>query len=203
MYHFFILKIDEKYKLYSMKKLLKKPFSYILYASILCFFTGCEKYYLSLTDQKINVNSLASTHANTPDKRQHSPPIGEMIVMDWRVPKEILDKKPIIDLYVIYGNYTEQRFEYPISKRMGYKTCKVLNDDFVSSKGVITYRADLRLNDGQIYRSWDHQLWVNLITIDDDEPIDLEEAVVELDSVENLIDQSRGDAGEFSVRGQD
>ncbi len=203
MYHFFILKIDEKYKLYSMKKLLKKPFSYILYASILCFFTGCEKYYLSLTDQKINVNSLASTHANTPDKRQHSPPIGEMIVMDWRVPKEILDKKPIIDLYVIYGNYTEQRFEYPIFKRMGYKTCKVLNDDFVSSKGVITYRADLRLNDGQIYRSWDHQLWVNLITIDDDEPIDLEEAVVELDSVENLIDQSRGDAGEFSVRGQD
>ncbi len=203
MCHFFILKIDEKYKLYSMKKLLKKPFSYILYASILCFFTGCEKYYLSLTDQKINVNSLASTHANTPDKRQHSPPIGEMIVMDWRVPKEILDKKPIIDLYVIYGNYTEQRFEYPISKRMGYKTCKVLNDDFVSSKGVITYRADLRLNDGQIYRSWDHQLWVNLITIDDDEPIDLEEAVVELDSVENLIDQSRGDAGEFSVRGQD
>ncbi|MCX6988946.1 MAG: hypothetical protein NTZ52_05545 [Chlamydiae bacterium] len=186
-----------------MKKLLKKPFSYILYASILCFFTGCEKYYLSLTDQKINVNSLASTHANTPDKRQHSPPIGEMIVMDWRVPKEILDKKPIIDLYVIYGNYTEQRFEYPIFKRMGYKTCKVLNDDFVSSKGVITYRADLRLNDGQIYRSWDHQLWVNLITIDDDEPIDLEEAVVELDSVENLIDQSRGDAGEFSVRGQD
>ena len=203
MYHFFILKIDEKYKLYSMKKLLKKPFSYILYASILCFFTGCEKYYLSLTDQKINVNSLASTHANTPDKRQHSPPIGEMIVMDWRVPKEILDKKPIIDLYVIYGNYTEQRFEYPIFKRMGYKTCKVLNDDFVSSKGVITYRADLRLNDGQIYRSWDHQLWVNLITIDDDEPIDLEEAVVELDSVENLIDQSRGSAGEFSVRGQD
>ncbi len=203
MCHFFILKIDEKYKLYSMKKLLKKPFSYILYASILCFFTGCEKYYLSLTDQKINVNSLASTHANTPDKRQHSPPIGEMIVMDWRVPKEILDKKPIIDLYVIYGNYTEQRFEYPIFKRMGYKTCKVLNDDFVSSKGVITYRADLRLNDGQIYRSWDHQLWVNLITIDDDEPIDLEEAVVELDSVENLIDQSRGDAGEFSVRGQD
>ena len=203
MCHFFILKIDEKYKLYSMKKLLKKPFSYILYASILCFFTGCEKYYLSLTDQKINVNSLASTHANTPDKRQHSPPIGEMIVMDWRVPKEILDKKPIIDLYVIYGNYTEQRFEYPISKRMGYKTCKVLNDDFVSSKGVITYRADLRLNDGQIYRSWNHQLWVNLITIDDDEPIDLEEAVVELDSVENLIDQSRGSAGEFSVRGQD
>lgn len=203
MCHFFILKKDEKYKLYSMKKLLKKPFSYILYASILCFFTGCEKYYLSLTDQKINVNSLASTHANTPDKRQHSPPIGEMIVMDWRVPKEILDKKPIIDLYVIYGNYTEQRFEYPISKRMGYKTCKVLNDDFVSSKGVITYRADLRLNDGQIYRSWNHQLWVNLITIDDDEPIDLEEAVVELDSVENLIDQSRGSAGEFSVRGQD
>lgn len=203
MCHFFILKIDEKYKLYSMKKLLKKPFSYILYASILCFFTGCEKYYLSLTDQKINVNSLASTHANTPDKRQHSPPIGEMIVMDWRVPKEILDKKPIIDLYVIYGNYTEQRFEYPIFKRMGYKTCKVLNDDFVSSKGVITYRADLRLNDGQIYRSWNHQLWVNLITIDDDEPIDLEEAVVELDSVENLIDQSRGSAGEFSVRGQD
>lgn len=127
--------------------------------------SGCQKYYLSLTDQKIDVNYLASTHVGTPDKRQHNPPLGEMIVMDWRIPKAILEQNPVIDLHVIYGNYTEKTFHYPLKERMGYATYKDLNKEYVDTKGIVTYSADIRLDDGTIFRSWKHQLWARLITI--------------------------------------
>jgi len=141
--------------------------------SILCFLSllllpGCEKYYLSLTEHDIDVNYLASITAATPDKRQQNPPFGEIIVMDWRIPKELLSKNPVIDLHVVFGNYTEKSFQYPIRKKMGYVTYKDLNDEFAFTKGIITYSADILLEDGTLYKSWKHQLWVNLIRLNED-----------------------------------
>lgn len=157
-----------KYRSLKMRKQSKKRIVQLVSLSSLLFLTSCEKYYLSLTDQNINVNSLASVGAGTPDKRQQSPPFGEMIVMDWRIPKDVLQKHPVIDLHVIYGDYTEESFEYTLKKRMGYVTYKDLNEEYASKKGIITFRADIRLEDGTIYREWKHQLWANLITISDD-----------------------------------
>ncbi|MBM3207956.1 MAG: hypothetical protein FJZ57_05050, partial [Chlamydiae bacterium] len=117
------------------------------------FLTGCQKYYLSLTDQKVDVNSLASTYVGSPDKRQHSPPLGQLVVMDWRIPRFILPEGPFIELFVLYGNYTEKKFTFPIDKRMGYVVYKNLNEEFVDNKGIISYRADIKLADGQIYKS--------------------------------------------------
>ena len=145
----------------------KKTISVLCFLSLTLLF-GCEKYYLSLTEQDINVNYLASIAAATPDKRQQNPPLGEMIVMDWRIPKELLGKNPVIELHVIYGNYTEKSFEYPIRKKMGYVTYKDLNDEFALTKGIITYSADIRLDDGTFYKSWKHQLWANLIRLHED-----------------------------------
>ncbi|MCX6990757.1 MAG: hypothetical protein NTX49_06835 [Chlamydiae bacterium] len=154
--------------------------------SVLCFLAltllpGCEKYYLSLTEQDINVNYLASITAATPDKRQQNPPFGEMIVMDWRIPKELLAKNPVIDLHVVYGNYTEKSFQYPIRKKMGYVTYKDLNDEFALTKGIITYSADIRLDDGTLYKSWKHQLWANLISLNDDPQTEASVPLVEED----------------------
>ena len=129
---------------------------------------SCQKYYLSLTDKRINQNSLASTYVGTPDKRQHEPPIGQFILVDWRIPQEILSQKPVIDLYILFGNYTEKKIEYPIKYKAGYVTYKDVNEEYADTEGIITYRADIRLKDGTIYKSWDHQLWVNLIVPEED-----------------------------------
>ena len=136
---------------------------------IFAFLPGCQKYYLSLTDQNVDVKSLASTYVGSPDKRQHTPPIGQLIVMDWRIPQNVVSDMPYIELYVLYGNYTEKKFIFPLHKRMGYKVYKNLNEEFIENKGILTYRADIKLADGQIYKSWTHQLWVNLISIEEDD----------------------------------
>lgn len=153
-----------------MRRQSKKNIIYLGHFLALLFLTGCEKYYLSLTDQNINVDYLASVGAGTPDKRQQNPPFGEMIVMDWRIPKELLKQNPVIDLHVIYGNYTEKTFHYPLKKRMGYVTYKDIDAEYAEAKGIITYRANIRLEDGTIYRDWKHQLWTNLITVSDETP---------------------------------
>ena len=160
-----------------MRRQNKKKLFFIS-SALLSLLTGCEKYYLSLTNQTINVDSLASVYALTPDKRKESPPLGEMIVLDFRVPKQILCKDPKIDLYVLYGNYTEKKFTFPITKRMGYFTYKDLNEEFIETKGIITYRAEIRLDSGEIYKDWTHQLWARLITVEEKEPAYEEEPVM-------------------------
>lgn len=148
-----------------MIRLGKKKIASLLSLCSICFLTSCQKYYLSLTDRKIDVNYLASTHVATPDKRQKNPPYGDMIVMDWRLPKEIVAKNPVIKLHVLYGNYTEKTFDYPVRSRMGFATYKDLDQEYTDTKGIITYSAEVVLDDGSIYKSWKHQLWVNLITL--------------------------------------
>ena len=115
--------------------------------------------------------------------------------MDWRIPKELLAKNPVIDLHVIYGNYTEKSFQYPIRKRMGYVTYKDLNDEFALSKGIITYSADIRLDDGSLYKSWKHQLWVNLISLNEDSQIAAAVPLVEEDGPYS-DDSQKGDEAE-------
>jgi hypothetical protein len=172
-----------------MRKPAKIQFSFFLALSSIFFLSGCEKYYLSLTNRNVDVNYLASTHVATPDKRQKNPPYGEMIIMNWRVPKEILEKNPELQLHVLYGDYTQKTFAYPVKKRMGYFTYKDLNEVFTNHKGIITYCADLKLNDGSIYKSWKHQLWVKLIDLenvsDEKDQIAFDESVHDLKDEES------------------
>ena len=58
--------------------------------------SGCEKYYLGVQQQWIDINYLASSQVNTPDPRKLNPPLGQMLIIDWHVPKDILKQQPKI-----------------------------------------------------------------------------------------------------------
>lgn len=130
---------------------------------------GCSQYYLTISQQWVDARYLASTHAKTPDPRQDHPPLGQMLVLDWRVPKEVLKQKPVLVLDLLLWDYTTKQVRFPIDKRMDYVTYKLLNQDYEKSGGILTYKAAIVLEDGTPYRQWKHQLWVNLIVIDQEE----------------------------------
>jgi hypothetical protein len=136
----------------------------------LLLLTGCDKYYLSLRQVPVDASYLASTQANTPDPRRACPPHGLKIVLQWAVPPEIIEKKPQIILQVIYKNHTEKTFVYPIDSRLGSKVYTLLDQEYDETGGVLTYRAEIMTPDHQVYREWKHQLWVNLITLDEETP---------------------------------
>lgn len=156
---------------------LKKNLIAALLGITLLFSSGCEKYYVSVAQQWMDVRYLASTHVNTPDPRQLKPPIGQMIIIDWRVPKSLLKKHPHVELKVIYWNYTEKTVTFPIDQRMGWVTYKVIDEEYDATGGILTYKAEIVTEDGEKYREWKHQLWVNLITLENDNhpPVEVEE----------------------------
>jgi len=143
----------------------KKKISIGFLALALLSLSGCEKYYVSVAQQWVDVRYLASTHVKTPDPRQDHPPIGQMMIIDWRVPKELLRRKPHIQMTMVFWNYTEKTICFPIDKRMGWVTYKLLDEEYDQTKGILTYKAEIVDEDGTLFREWKHQLWVNLITI--------------------------------------
>lgn len=92
-----------------------------------------------------------------------------MFVIEWQVPLELLPKNAFIEFDANYWDNIERRYVIPINDRKGYKTLFVINDDFIETGGVFTYRAKIKTEDGKVFREWRHQLWVNLITIDNQE----------------------------------
>jgi hypothetical protein len=150
----------------------------LIFLSVFC--TGCSKYYVTVTRQKIDRAYLASTHINSPDPRQACPPLGQMLVLNWYIPQEILKRNPYISLDVLYWNNTQRCFLFPIKYRFGYANHSLLGCEFAESGGFLTYRAKLITEDGEIYREWTHQLWVNLIEIEDIDEFQISEQEEEM-----------------------
>ncbi len=132
----------------------------------LLLLTGCSKYYLSLRQIPVDATYLASSQVNTPEPR--TPPHGQKIVLQWAVPPELLEQMPQIIFHVVYKNHTEKTFVYPIESRLGFEVYTLINQDYDATGGILTYAAEIMTPDHQVYREWKHQLWVNLITLDDD-----------------------------------
>lgn len=144
----------------------------------LIFFSSCRQYYLSICQEWVDVRYLASTHVGTPDPRQDHPPIGQKLILDWRIPKEIFAKNPEIVLDLILWDYTTRQIRFPVKRRMDFTTYRLFNEDYEKTGGILTYKAQIITQDGIVFREWKHQLWVNLITIDQEraEPVEIEKA---------------------------
>jgi len=148
--------------------MLKKIFTICSLALLL----GCQKYGLIVRQQKIDVGYLASTHIGSPDPSQATPPNGELVIVEWWVPRELLEKKPKVIVQFIYWNYTEETLEFPIDKRVGYDIYPMKQQILDETGGVLTYTARIVSEDGEVFQEVKHQLWVNLIQVKDDEIIE-------------------------------
>lgn len=150
--------------------LYRRLFFFTLIPLSALFFSGCRPYYLSVCQEWVDVRYLASFHAGTPDPRLEHPPIGQKLILDWRVPKEIFKRKPTVVLDLILWDYTTRQIRFPIESRMDYATYKLWNEEYEKTGGILTYKATIVTEDGEVFREWKHQLWVNLITIDQETP---------------------------------
>lgn len=131
----------------------------------LVLLTGCQQRVLYLYQQKVDPKYLASTNVGSPDPR--TSPKGQMIVAEWWLPGWVMDYDPVLKLDVLFRNYSEDHVEYPINTRIGSKTYWVINKEFTETKGPLAYKAEVVTSDGEVVASWQHQLWVRLIEIDE------------------------------------
>lgn len=157
--------------------------------SLLIFLCGCQSHGVVMYQQKISSSYLASTHVGSPDPRLENPPNGTMLVAEWWISKKTLEYDPVLRIEIIYRDFSTGCVEFPLSHKIGYETFSLLNEDFDKTGGILTYKAEIVTCDGEVYRQWKHQLWVELITVDEDEATDLTSSwVVEKSRHESVIE---------------
>jgi hypothetical protein len=129
--------------------------------------SSCSKYYLSVQQQWVDINYLASVQVNTPDPRKANPPLGQMLIIDWHIPPRVLKQHPKVVLDLILWDYTTRTVTIPIKGQLNYTTFELLNEEYEKVGGILTYKAQIVTEDGRVFRESKHQLWVNLITIEE------------------------------------
>lgn len=135
--------------------------------TLLIFLCGCEKYYLSVKNEHVDLSTLASTFVGSPDPRKENPPNGQELILQWRLPPKAIEQKLVLLLKIVYRDYTEEVHEYPVERRRGGLTFSLLNEKFLEKRGFLTYKAEIKRLDGEVLKQWQHKLWVDLITIED------------------------------------
>ncbi len=138
-----------------------------LFLALILVASSCQKYYLTIYQERVDKDSLASTYVGSPDPRQKNPPKGQELILEWQIPKEVLDKKPSIHLQIIYKDYSEAQKIYPITHKTGYVVYTLVGKEFKKTKGLLAYKAELQTEDGEVFRVWQHQLWVNIIRLEE------------------------------------
>lgn len=131
--------------------------------------SSCSRYYLTIEKERLSKDSLASSTIGSPDPRLANPPLGERLIIEWYIPKDLISKHPKVVLDVIYWNYTEQTIEFALDRNLGYKTLDLEGKDFEQKQGYLAYKAKLITDDGKCFRVWKHRMWVNLIDVRQEE----------------------------------
>lgn len=124
---------------------------------------SCYKNNLYVQQQKMDKDFLASTYVKTPDPRQENPPHGERLVINWDFSFDDFQKKLTLLLKVLYWNNLQESFFYPIERIRDYKTFYF---DHAKDQRILTYIIEIITEEGEIIRTWQHQLWTKLISFD-------------------------------------
>lgn len=130
-------------------------------------FCGCNgSRHLSVLSVPVNQNTRASVHVNSPDFRHTLNPQGQRLYVSWKLPKEYLGKmlKGVLKIRFKVPEQIEVPFE--ISKLSGQMTYEVINDEYFSREGILSYKVQL-FADNQEIDVFEHKMWAELITVEE------------------------------------
>lgn len=139
-----------------------------LFLLSLLFCTGCAlRPHISVHSQPINKKYYASHYAKTPDPRAEKGEVGQRLIISWHIPyrdfrKHVWRAKATVQ----FGDRTENSFYKQIDAFEGDWILKWSGRPFIDKRGVISYKVEL-LQDGEVIDTFQHQLWCELIRLED------------------------------------
>lgn len=133
------------------------------------FFCSCSREKLSVRNEYIIPERLASYHIRTPDPLRYDPPIGQRLTIKWDLDKEFgIYQEVIIHTIVRFYNHEEREIAFKATRPQGQYIYDILNEAFCETGGILTYKVDL-MGDDTILDEWQHQLWTELISFQRDD----------------------------------
>lgn len=142
--------------------------SYLVLLFFLGTLTSCTNCHLAVYTDYISSESLASYYIGTPDPRLCRPTLGQRLIVIWTLPRKYLCHEDLhLKLYVRFRNKQETVVNYPITKAKGTYVYSVLDDDYIHTDGILTWKVEL-IGSKVILDEWRHQIWTNLILVGND-----------------------------------
>ncbi|MFA6914963.1 MAG: hypothetical protein WC222_01075 [Parachlamydiales bacterium] len=126
---------------------------------------GCCKNTLELYTEFLGVEQYASYYIGTPDPALCNPDFGQMLVVKWDLPSEYLCYGRIHILVTLrYQSGKEEEIDLPLCKRSGTSSWKLMNENFLATGGIATYKAVL-MSDSTPLSYWNQTLWNETISV--------------------------------------
>lgn len=130
--------------------------------------TSCGGPHLSVQTDFLTEESLASYYVGTPDPLLYCGAVGQRMLVMWAFPKSYLQCQ---DMYILiemrYKNRKQESLRLNNLRAKGTYIYSLMNDDYFDTGGIRTFKVQLYAGETLI-EEWRHQLWVDLITINDD-----------------------------------
>ncbi|PCI78259.1 hypothetical protein COB21_01115 [Candidatus Aerophobetes bacterium] len=135
----------------------------LILSLLLLFGSGCEKYYVTIKKEPIDRQYLASTFVGSPDPLQITPPLGQILFVEWSISSENLKKNPHLVLEIIYGDWSEQKLVFDIDKRRGIIQYDLQGAPYKKKEGLFSYRALIQTPSGEVLQQWSQLMWTPLV----------------------------------------
>lgn len=127
---------------------------------------GCSSSkHISVFNEPIDQDRLASVHVNAPDPLHEVNAHGQKLHVSWKIPK-IYEGANLNGVLKIRFNTPEQvTIPFEICSLKGSMTYELLNEEYFSKQGIGAYQIQI-FSDGVPIDTYQHSMWADLILID-------------------------------------
>jgi hypothetical protein len=130
---------------------------------LLLLLAGCHRSWVTCRTEFLYPDYLASERVNTPDPNRYCF-FGQQLIVHWRIPKSHFIRGVTLVLHLRYGDRSQNKIEIPLEKNTGWWVYRLLNQEYGSRGGILSFKAEL-IQDGDLLDRWTHFLWTDLIEI--------------------------------------
>ena len=117
--------------------------------------------YLSARTENLNSSYLASTQVKTPEAC-YACFVGQQVLVSWRLPREAALEGSELFFAVRFKDGEVEKLKVPVESRLGYWIYRIINKEYRSHKGILSYSARIVKGNETLYR-FDHKLWQDII----------------------------------------
>ena len=135
----------------------------LLLLSSCCSRTTCHS--LFAQTKYISQKNLPSYYVGTPQCLNDVAKIGQALLINWSIQKcQFKNHDWALQICLRLKDNREIKKLAKLSKRHGLYTMEVLNETYIDSGGIQSFKIEL-LADDQVVDEWLHPLWKNLINL--------------------------------------
>ncbi len=140
-------------------KYLRIVFLYILAFSL----SSCCRSYVTLQEQWVDKEYLASFYVNSPDPELKCPPCGKNLLIEWNFPISVFRQNLSIILTARLWDNTVHVYRHKVTQKQDFTSMYFSFKD--PDKKLLTYKVEVVNAQGKIIENIENQFWTEQIDI--------------------------------------